>query len=247
MEKIYTIDDIYNLYKIEITEVNKIKSKKLFNFEEDELLKERKKIFQKNILEVKKIEVEVINVFKTKKSVVLNWTYDINSNKKIVFKLEDSDLFLVTYNSERVKDYCFRYNYFFPQLKLESFYYNNPNFKVGQKIIFDVKYYSFGFESIIFYNNIDKQFLEYNFDEQFLNNNNSNCFVVTTTMGDINHPVVIDYRRYRDEVLLNTYFGSRFIRLYYRVGPILSKVIKNNKFLFLISKKMILKIHNLIK
>ena len=51
MEKIYTIDDIYEIYKNEITEANKIKSKKLFHFEKEELLKERKKIMtiiQKN-------------------------------------------------------------------------------------------------------------------------------------------------------------------------------------------------------
>jgi hypothetical protein len=237
MEKIYTIDDIYEIYKIEITEVNKIKSKKLFNFEEDELLKERKTIFQKKILEVKKIEVVVVDVFKTKKSVVMKWTYDIINNKQIGFKLDDLDLFLVRYDSERVKDYSLRYNYFFPQLNLESFYYNNPKFKVGQKLIFDVKYYSFGYESIIFYNNID---------EQFLSKNNLNCFIVTTTMGDINHPVVVDFRRYRDEVLLNTFIGRLFINIYYRIGPLLSKVIKTNSFLFTISKKIVLSIHKLI-
>ena len=77
-------------------------------------------------------------------------------------------------------------------------------------------------------------------------NENSNCFIVTTTMGDINHPIVIDFRRYRDEVLLNTYFGSVFINLYYKVGPVLSKVIKTNSFLFSISKKMVLSLHKRI-
>ena len=72
---------------------------------------------------------------------------------------------------------------------------------------------------------------------------NSNCFIVTTTMGDINHPVVIDFRRYRDEVLLNFYFGRVFIKIYYRIGPVLSKVIKTNSFLFTISKKLILFLH----
>ena len=78
-------------------------------------------------------------------------------------------------------------------------------------------------------------------------NSNSNCFIVTTTMGDINHPVVVDFRRYRDEVLLNTYFGRVFINIYYKVGPVLSKVIKNNSLLFTISKKLVLSIHKLIK
>jgi hypothetical protein len=76
---------------------------------------------------------------------------------------------------------------------------------------------------------------------------NKNCFIVTTTMGDVNHPVVVDFRRYRDEVLLNTYFGRKFINIYYRIGPFLSKVIKTNRLLFLISKKMILKLHKTIK
>ena len=77
--------------------------------------------------------------------------------------------------------------------------------------------------------------------------NTKNCFIVTTTMGDINHPVVVDFRRYRDEVLLNTYFGRVFINIYYKVGPVLSKVIKTNSFIFTISKKLILFFHNKIK
>jgi hypothetical protein len=78
-------------------------------------------------------------------------------------------------------------------------------------------------------------------------NTDKNCFIVTTTMGDINHPVVVDFRRYRDEVLLNTYFGRLFINIYYKVGPVLSKVIKTNSFLFSVSKKLILRLHNFIR
>ena len=82
--------------------------------------------------------------------------------------------------------------------------------------------------------------------EQTNNKSNKNCFIVTTTMGDTNHPVVVDFRRYRDEVLLNTYFGRVFIILYYKVGPVLSKVIKTNSFLFTISKNIVLRLHKLI-
>lgn len=78
-------------------------------------------------------------------------------------------------------------------------------------------------------------------------NENSNCFIVTTTMGDINHPVVVDFRRYRDEVLLNTYFGRVFINIYYKVGPVLSKVIKTNSFLFSISKNIVLRLHKRLR
>jgi hypothetical protein len=66
-------------------------------------------------------------------------------------------------------------------------------------------------------------------------------------MGDINHPVVVDFRRYRDEVLLNTYFGRVFINIYYRIGPVLSKVIKTNSFLFTISKKLVLRLHKRLR
>ncbi len=79
------------------------------------------------------------------------------------------------------------------------------------------------------------------------NKSNKNCFIVTTTMGDINHPVVVDFRRYRDEVLLNTYLGRVFINIYYRIGPVLSKVIKTNSFLFTISKKLVLRLHKRLR
>ena len=78
------------------------------------------------------------------------------------------------------------------------------------------------------------------------NESNSNCFVVTATMGDINHPVVNDFRNYRDEVLLNTISGRLFIKLYYQIGPYLSEIIKNNKTLFQISRSFILKLHKRI-
>lgn len=79
-----------------------------------------------------------------------------------------------------------------------------------------------------------------------LDEKDSNCFVVTTTMGDTNHPVVIDFRNYRDEVLLNTIFGRLFIKVYYQIGPTLSEIIKNNKTLFQISRSIILKLHKRI-
>lgn len=75
---------------------------------------------------------------------------------------------------------------------------------------------------------------------------NSNCFVVTTTMGDTNHPIVVDFRKYRDEVLLQTDLGRLFIKLYYKIGPSLSFIIKKNKILFKLSKGVILKLHQKI-
>jgi hypothetical protein len=65
-------------------------------------------------------------------------------------------------------------------------------------------------------------------------------------MGDTNHPVVNDFRNYRDEVLLNTILGRLFIKVYYQIGPYLSEIIKNNKTLFQISRSLILKLHKRI-
>jgi hypothetical protein len=51
------------------------------------------------------------------------------------------------------------------------------------------------------------------------------CFVVTTTMGDANHPTVIEMRKFRDEWLMRRSWGVKFIRQYYRVGPVAARFI----------------------
>lgn len=74
------------------------------------------------------------------------------------------------------------------------------------------------------------------------------CFVATATMGDYNHPVVIDLRKYRDEVLQQTVFGRLFIKFYYKFGPIPAKIIARNKSLRDLSLKYLIKpLHTLIK
>lgn len=57
----------------------------------------------------------------------------------------------------------------------------------------------------------------------------SSCFVVTATMGDINHPVVTNFRRYRDEHLLTNFWGSVFVRIYYVIGPFFAMIIRKNE------------------
>ncbi len=51
------------------------------------------------------------------------------------------------------------------------------------------------------------------------------CFVVTATMGDSEHPTVRLMRRFRDERLMPTTWGSRFMAFYYRFGPRLADFI----------------------
>ena len=77
---------------------------------------------------------------------------------------------------------------------------------------------------------------------------NSNCFVVTATMGDINHPIVNDYRTFRDEHLLTNYFGKLFVNLYYKIGPYFAILIEKNTWLKKMTfEKFINPIHKRIK
>lgn len=74
------------------------------------------------------------------------------------------------------------------------------------------------------------------------------CFVATAATGDYDHPIVMDLRKYRDEVLAQTTFGSLFIKFYYKFGPIPAKIIARSEFLRNLSLKFLIKpIHKLLK
>ena len=45
------------------------------------------------------------------------------------------------------------------------------------------------------------------------------CFIATATYGNINNPVVITYRLFRDNFLTRFKTGRKFIRLYYKLSP----------------------------
>lgn len=66
-----------------------------------------------------------------------------------------------------------------------------------------------------------------------------NCFVITATMGDADHPVVQTFREYRDRELLTTHLGTFFVLFYYRVGPLVAKIISQSNFLKRLSFKLI--------
>lgn len=79
-------------------------------------------------------------------------------------------------------------------------------------------------------------------------NSSSNCFVVTATMGDENHPIVNDFRTFRDEHLLTNYFGKHFVSLYYKIGPYFAFLIDKNTWLKKMTfEKFIKPIHKRIK
>lgn len=74
------------------------------------------------------------------------------------------------------------------------------------------------------------------------------CFVVTATTGSSDNRIVNDFRNFRDEELINYFFGRVFISVYYKVGPYLAKLIhKNENFRKLILEYFINPIHNKIK
>ena len=54
------------------------------------------------------------------------------------------------------------------------------------------------------------------------------CFVATATMGNYNHPTVLQLRFFRDTYLLKKYWGRIFTRLYYKWGPYPASLIKKS-------------------
>jgi hypothetical protein len=76
----------------------------------------------------------------------------------------------------------------------------------------------------------------------------ASCFVVTAVYGDINHPVVQDFRFFRDNTLVSYSLGKLFIKIYYKLGPYLANFISKHKSLIKITQLIFIKpIHLLIK
>jgi len=63
----------------------------------------------------------------------------------------------------------------------------------------------------------------------------SGCFIATATMGNYNHPKVLQLRSFRDAYLLKSNWGRIFIQLYYKWGPYPANVIKKSNGLKLLS------------
>ena len=54
------------------------------------------------------------------------------------------------------------------------------------------------------------------------------CFVATATMGNYNHPIVIELQHFRDHYLINKSWGIKFIDWYYKNGPIIANHISKS-------------------
>ena len=70
---------------------------------------------------------------------------------------------------------------------------------------------------------------------------NNGCFIATATMGNYNHPVVVDLRKFRDGWLSKQAWGRSFIEWYYEHSPKAAKVIEKSSLLRRISYFTIVK------
>ena len=60
-----------------------------------------------------------------------------------------------------------------------------------------------------------------------INTDAPHCFVLTACYEDQNHPVVINFRNFRNEKLLTNSLGSALVVLYYKHGPKVAKYISD--------------------
>ena len=61
------------------------------------------------------------------------------------------------------------------------------------------------------------------------------CFVITATFGDHNHPTVLFLKYFRDSWLEHRIFGKQFIQAYYKIGPSIAALIEKSYLLKVIS------------
>lgn len=57
------------------------------------------------------------------------------------------------------------------------------------------------------------------------------CFVATACYGDYDAPEVLVLRQFRDETLLQTFFGKVFVKFYYSVSPFFASLITKSELL----------------
>lgn len=60
---------------------------------------------------------------------------------------------------------------------------------------------------------------------------NSGCFIATAATGSYEHPMVMDLRVFRDQVLESSRMGRKAIQVYYLSSPAVANVISQSRFL----------------
>lgn len=251
-----------------LSECNKfIKEKyekdKVVQFEFEELVKDIENQIHDSIKKNESIELVVSDIKKREQikdgkiwEDYLEDTIKLRGDEKIgkwdPYGDDKRDIYIIEYSINYFKYMNpFGYEVVFPDINFFEILSTKPqNIKRGDKRKLElnfyrpVKYSVFTGTDIRYFNKSNILPISV---ETSTNISNSNCFVVTTVMGDINHPIVEDFRRYRDNIILKSYLGRKFVGVYYIFGPKISKIIKNNLFLFKLSQWIVLKIHRGIK
>ena len=98
-------------------------------------------------------------------------------------------------------------------------------------------------------NRIEKiRFVERDKNTNWVNNSSGGCYIATMAYGSYEHPQVRILRKYRDDVLLCTYIGKLFVKVYYYVSPKIVIVLKDQITINRIIRKILDKlIENMIK
>ena len=65
------------------------------------------------------------------------------------------------------------------------------------------------------------------------------CYIATAVYGSYDAPQVLTLRRFRDEVLAESYFGRLFIKTYYRFSPPVAERLKSAKRVNLLVRKVL--------
>ncbi len=65
------------------------------------------------------------------------------------------------------------------------------------------------------------------------------CYVATCVYGSYDCPEVWALRRFRDNVLLNNYFGALFVKTYYTFSPTIVKLFGNHKWFISLCKSVL--------
>ncbi len=160
-KKIYTIDEILKIYIEEHTRIKNIQKKHLFNYQEKPEIEAVESSFYKRISKIRRIKIEVTGIYKTEiKYSELSPPLQLNNNKQLSLNLRSNyPVYIVSFDSEKINDWCQKNNRKFPFLTIRSLYYNMPKFFKGQKMIIDINYSTTGSYRINFYGYIDTKYL----------------------------------------------------------------------------------------
>jgi hypothetical protein len=88
---------------------------------------------------------------------------------------------------------------------------------------------------------------EHEFSDRGYELKKSDCFVATAVYKSRNHPVVVDLRNFRDDYLEMNRLGRLFIRFYYKHGPKIARIARNEGIRILLLTFLIKPIHFFIK